>query len=365
MKKLGIDARLYYQTGVGVYLRNLLFYIDKIAPKNLQIIAYVLSSDVNKVRKVYKNITVRGVSSKWHTLSEQFIFLIALLKDRLDLMHFTYFSFPIFYNKKFISTIHDTTLLKHKTGKASTKSSVIYNLKHNIFRIVFYTQVKKSKKIITPTKYVKKQILDSVKGVDTDKIIPIYEGVTREYLEVKKVKSNNKLKVKYFLYVGTFYPHKNVESLIKAYSKLKTDINLYLVGPDDFFSKKIIELISQLNLNNRVKIFKNIENKKLPDFYKNAIALIHPSKSEGFGLPIIEAAHFKIPIIASNIDVFKELLDNAFVSFDPYDLNDIENKISYFIKKRPSFNYKDRLKDFSFKKMSKKTLELYKDVLNI
>ena len=48
MKRIGIDARLYYQTGVGVYLRNLLYYLNKINPKNLRFIVYVLKKDYNK-----------------------------------------------------------------------------------------------------------------------------------------------------------------------------------------------------------------------------------------------------------------------------------------------------------------------------
>ena len=365
MKKIGIDARLYYQTGVGVYLRNLLYYLDKKAPKNLKIIAYVLSKDANKITRVYKNINIRKVNSKWHTLSEQFSLLFELLKDNLDLMHFTYFSFPIFYNKDYISTIHDTTLLKYKTGKASTKSLFIYNLKHAVFRYIFSKQVKNSKKIITPTKSVKKQIVKIISGVDEHKIVPIYEGVTHEYLKLKQTKNTKKIYEEYFLYVGTFYPHKNVENLLRAYVKIKTSIKLYLIGPDDYFSKEIEKLVETLKLKEKVKIFKNIPQNKLPEYYKNAIALVHPSLSEGFGLPIIEAAFFGLPIIASDIDVFAEILGSDYLSFDPNDSIDIKNKIEFFIKKRPIFDYKNLLNQFSFEKMTNQTLELYRDVLNI
>lgn len=365
MKKIGIDGRLLYQTGVGVYIRNLLYYLNIFNPKNINFIVYVLKKDLNKVAEKYKNLSFRGVNAKWHTFSEQITFLFDILKDDLDLMHFTYFSYPVLYPKKYISTVHDTTLLNYKTGKASTKSTLIYNFKHGIFKNMFYRQVRKSLIIITPTESVKKQIIKLVKDVDLRKIHPVYEGITREYLDSGRIVDNKDSDLKYFLYVGTFYPHKNVESLLKAYSSLKTDIKLYLVGPDDFFSKAVEKLIDDLNLKEKVKIFKNVPQDKLPEFYKNAIALVHPSLSEGFGLPIIEAAFFGLPIIASDIDVFSEILGSNYISFNPNDLNDIREKLQYFIDKKPHFDYKELLQKFSFEKMTISTLELYTDVLKI
>lgn len=94
-------------------------------------------------------------------------------------------------------------------------------------------------------------------------------------------------------------------------------------------------------------------------FYKNAIALVHPSFSEGFGLPLVEAMHFKCAIIASDIPVFKELLGEKYVSFKPTDVGDIASQLS-MVKTREDVDYGDRLSEFSFKLMSRKTLEIYK-----
>lgn len=362
MKKIGIDARLYYQTGVGVYLRNLLYYLNKINPKDINFIVYVLKKDLNKISEKYKWLSFRGVNAKWHTFSEQSIFLTELLKDNLDFMHFTYFSYPVFYPKKYISTIHDTTLLNYKTGKASTKSTIVYNFKHSIFKHLFYNQVRRSIKIITPTESVKKQLLKMSPYLNNEKVTTIYEGVTHEYLNIKIKKDINN---KYFIYIGTFYPHKNVENLLRAYSKVKTNIKLYLVGPDDFFLKKIETLIGNLDLKKRIKIIRNVSSSQLPNLYANAQALIHPSKSEGFGLPLIEAAYFGTQIIASDIDVFNEILQGKFVKFDPNDIDDIKEKIENFITKKSSFDMKRLADNYSFENMTIKTLELYKKILKI
>ena len=121
MKKIGIDARLYSQTGVGTYLKNLIYYLDKKGPKDILFYIYLMPDDYNDLSFKNKNIIKRKVNYRWHTIGEQIGFAIKLYYDKLDLMHFTYFSYPIIYLKKFVATVHDATPLLFKTGKASTK----------------------------------------------------------------------------------------------------------------------------------------------------------------------------------------------------------------------------------------------------
>src|SRR3989344_8561226 len=130
MLNIGIDARLYGQTGVGVYLKNLLYYLEKNAADKLLFYIYLLPQDYAVVNFNSINFKKRLVHSSWHSFSEQIEFPGILLKDNLDLMHFTYFSYPVFYRRKFVATVHDLTPLLFKTGKASTKNSLIYGIKH-------------------------------------------------------------------------------------------------------------------------------------------------------------------------------------------------------------------------------------------
>ena len=98
-------------------------------------------------------------------------------------------------------------------------------------------------------------------------------------------------------------------------------------------------------------------------FYKNALALVHPSLSEGFGLPLIEAAYFNCPIIASDINVFKELLGNNYLSFSFFSSFNISDKIKSFIEKKPRFDYKNIIKKYSFEKMTNEIVKIYKNIL--
>lgn len=363
-KRIGIDARLYFQTGVGVYLRNLLFYLQNASIGNLEFYIYVLATDRKKIVFKNKNFVIRPIEYRWHTVIEQLGFYNVLMGDNLDLMHFTYFSYPILYRRKFIATVHDMTPLLFKTGKASTKSPFVYNLKLLAFKKVLSSQVKNSLAIITPTVSVKNELINYFGQEISPKIYPVYEGVSHEFLDIKEKKSlERRFKKDFFIYVGNFYPHKNVLSLVRAFNQIKTNMELILLGPDDYFASRLYHYVNTVMHDTRIYFYHESTPQDLVFFYKNAKAIIHPSLSEGFGLPLVEAAYFNCPIIASDIPVFEEILGRNYLSFNPFDTDDIKAKIEEFIKTNPKFSYKQNLKKFSFAKMTEETLEIYKNYL--
>ena len=270
-------------------------------------------------------------------------------------MHFTYFGHPIFYRRNYISTIHDVTPLLFKTGKASTKNPLLYMLKHAAFSFVLHNQVKRSKAIITPTHIVKEQLALYYGNSIQDKITPIYEGVSYRLTSCKEEKKT--LDKPYMLYVGNFYPHKNVEFLIRSFAKSGSTYSLVLAGPHDYFLQRILARLSEAE-KEHIIIKDKQSLSELVTLYTHAQALIHPSISEGFGLPIVEALHFGLPVIASHIPVFQELLGESHYSFDPFEESSLIHAIQRFEKAKEK--KKNKLnEEFSFEKMAKKTIDLY------
>ncbi len=363
MKKIGIDARLYNKTGVGVYIRNLLHYLQIQNQDNLIYYVYLMPEEYDTVNFSSNNFIKRRSPYKWHTVSEQLGFYLQLYKDKLDLMHFTYFSYPVLYRRKFIATIHDTILLDYKTGRASTKNSLIYKIKHFFFRYVIASQITNAIQIITPTQTVKQNLINIYGNKYDSKIYVIYEGVDYEMFTKKQNESLvEKMPKKFYLYVGNFYPHKNVETLIRAFADTIIDTKLLLVGPDDYFSQRIRNLIKQLKQTDRIVIYNNASTEDLIYFYKNACALVHPSLAEGFGLPLIEAAYFQLPIFASNIPVFKELMHDTFHAFDPTDVSSLTALFNEEENHRIIPDYSSILIKYSFQKMSQEIEAMYKSL---
>lgn len=355
MKHIGIDARLLFQTGVGTYLQNLLHYIPFYTPKDVTFTFYCLPSDRLFIQKEVPQGRIRVTNAMWHSWREQTEFLASINKDNLDLMHFTYFGHPILYRRRCISTIHDITPLLFKTGRASTKNSLIYMAKHCAFSFALKNQVERSEAIITPTNTVREQLIQLYGESIKYKISPIYEGVSYRLLSYDRTKKI--CEKPYLLYVGNFYPHKNVEFLIKAFVKSNSPYLLVLAGPHDYFLKRILDSLSEEK--KKQVIIKDTQSlHELISLYTYADALIHPSISEGFGLPIVEAMYFGIPIIASHIPVFQEILGTSYYSFDPFEESSLVEVIHTFTQDEKK--KKNVLRDeFSFSEMVKKTMDLY------
>lgn len=355
MKHIGIDARLLFQTGVGTYLQNLLHHIPLSAPKDILFTFYCLPEDASFIKKEVPNSRIHTTTARWHSFNEQTAFFNCIQSDNLDLMHFTYFGHPVLYRRPYISTIHDLTPLLFKTGKASTKNSFFYAFKHSAFSFVLKNQAIHSKAIITPTHTVKEQLIALYGDTIGKKITPIYEGVS--YRLLSGVTEKNTFEKPYLLYVGNFYPHKNVEFLAHAYAKSGSECLLVLAGPHDYFLQRMLNNLSPEEKKN-IRIKDRLTLNELVTLYRHAQALIHPSISEGFGLPIVEAMHFGLPIIASHIPVFQELLGTSYYSFDPFEEASIVHAIHVFEKEKEK--KKNILRnEFSFKEMTKKTIDLY------
>ncbi|RCX00366.1 glycosyltransferase family 4 protein [Marinomonas foliarum] len=150
------------------------------------------------------------------------------------------------------------------------------------------------------------------------KIDYFHLGADFEQVERVFVESFNGLELsKTFLMVGTIEPRKGHLQVLDAFEeflKYKTEYNLIIVGKAGWNSDELIKRLKYLNSKSG-KIFwlNNVADDQLNILYQNSLALIAASYGEGFGLPLIEAAQYGLPIIARDLPVFKEVAgDNAY-----------------------------------------------------
>lgn len=346
---IGIDGRLQEQTGVGRYTRNLYKCLQSLDKKNHY---YLFNPKI-----------------KWHSFKEQLVLPFWLLNKKFDLVHFTYFSMPIFYPKKFVLTIHDLIPWDYKTGQASTLPFFLYNIKHFFYKLVVWLTTHRAEKIIAVSRATRDQIIAKLK-INPDKIQVIYQGVEEKFHKdgFNKLTDPRILKNKYFLYVGNAYPHKNLEILIQAFdliisNKKYQDYQLVLAGPDDFFYQR---LKSKMKTHKKI-IFGQIKSDDdLITYYKNAALFITPALIEGFGLPVVEAMACQCPVVCSDIPVFREIYGQAPVFFKPKDKEAIAQAIIKVIDnpaKRQSMITlgKKVSRNYSWEICARKTLEVYEN----
>tara|TARA_R110001583_G_scaffold169859_1_gene323084 strand:+ start:8828 stop:11287 length:2460 start_codon:yes stop_codon:yes gene_type:complete len=132
---------------------------------------------------------------------------------------------------------------------------------------------------------------------------------------------------KTFLMVGTIEPRKGYLQALRAFELLleeKNDYNLIIVGKAGWNSDELIKRLEEFNLSsNNIRWLNSVSDDELSYLYNNSCVLIASSYGEGFGLPLIEAAHHALPIIARDLPVFREVASNAVFYFDK-DSSDME-----------------------------------------
>jgi glycosyltransferase involved in cell wall biosynthesis len=389
--KIGIDCRLWSETGVGRYIRNLVGQLQEIDKEN-EYVLFVLSKDREQINSQFaiRNLQLVNVDIRWHSVDEQMKFPEILYKENLDLMHFPYFSVPILYKRPFVITIHDLIIHHHGTGKASTLPQPFYHMKRAGYKYILSQAARKAEKIIVPLNAVKEDVIDTL-GVKEEKIVVTHEGVDRGISNFQFPISNFKLKkIDYFLYVGNAYPHKNLERLVEAYAQLigrhsglsrisyrsnesdsgrrqndDRDVKLVLVGKEDFFYKRLKEMVKKMGLSDSIIFKHDVSDKELSELYVHARALISPSLMEGFGLPPLEAMALSCPVLLSDIPSFREVCGNAAFYFNPYSVGAIRERMEYVYgitdgtRKEHVERGLERVKEFSWKEMAEETLKVY------
>ncbi|MCL5439112.1 MAG: glycosyltransferase family 4 protein [Patescibacteria group bacterium] len=369
--RIGIDARLWKETGVGRYIRSLFQYLPEVDKEN-EYIWFFRKKDFDKIEIPNSKWQKRVADIRWHTFSEQIILPKILLSENLDLVHFPYFSVPIFYPGKFVVTIHDLIFDHYKTGKASTLPSWFYFIKTIGYGFVLSSSVKKASAIITVSNDAKNEIIDHY-NADSKKIFVTYESGNLEEGNKSDRSINDSIKKlkPYILYVGNAHPHKNVESLILAMKKINEknkELKLVLIGSDDFFYQKLKRFIKKEGLDKKVVVTGDLKNSGLATYYKNAESFVTASKIEGFGIPALEAMSVGCPAIVSDIPVFHEIYGEAAIYFNQNDSKDISNKIFDLISdksKKEELIKKGyrRAKMYDWKKTAKETASVYNRVL--
>lgn len=367
--KIGIDCRLWSQSGVGRYIRNLVKQLQNLDQEN-DYVLFVRSNDYENIKYKILNIKWRvvRVDARWHSFREQWEIPKILNKENLDLVHFPYFNVPIFYNGPFIVTIHDLIINHFPTGRATTLPWPFYQVKRLGYEIILNHTIKNSQKIITVSKATKNEIIDHF-GIKPSKIVVTYEGADLNNSNPPASPSQDEqLKTKnYFLYVGNAYPHKNLERLLEVIASIKyqtSDIKLVLVGKQDYFYKRLRRKVGEMGLAKEIIFYGEVNDAELQNLYKNTTALILPSLMEGFGLPALEAMSQGCLVLASDIPVLHEICGEAAIYFNPLDIDEIAEKIKMAItdeelKKNLISIGLEFAEKFSWEKLAKETLKVY------
>jgi len=269
---------------------------------------------------------------------------------------------PIFVpkNKKLVLTIHDVAF--------KTFSDSISKFFYWYYCFLIPRNIKRADIIITISEASKKEILHFYpEAKDKISIIPL--GIDKKY----KIESEVGKK-KQILYVGSMNERKNLVGVVEAFERLPENFGYNLVIVGNFFntftvSEKLQKTLKRAKKNSTVLFKQGLDDNALIYEYNVSNCLVFPSFYEGFGLPPLEAMACGTPVIVSNLSSMPEVCATAAVYVDPYNIEDIKEKIQMLLKDKVLQEKMirkglERVTQFTWEKAVQEHLNVFKIVLN-
>jgi len=322
---IGIDASRAFikeKTGIEEYSYQLIRNLAMMDLKSHQIFLYAKKNSVIDFN-LPDNFKLKIISL--NKLWTQIGLASEMMKNKPDILFVPSYTIPQTHPAKTIVTIHG---LEYKYFPEC------YSIKERLFlELNTLFSIKWSSKIIVPSESTKRDLIKFY-GVEDSKIKVVYHGVRSQKFiksKVHKVK-NNEFNI---LFVGRLEKRKNIVNLIKAFEVFKksyelraTSYKLILVGKAGFGFQEIKKAIQESFFSKDIILKNYISEAEKDELYKKADLFVLPSFYEGFGLPILEAMSYGVPVICSNNSSLPEVAGDAALLVDPNNIQEISEAMS-------------------------------------
>ena len=376
--KIGIEAQRIFRDnkhGMDMVALELIK-----ALQNLQVphefFVFVQDGPARNCLPIAPNFTLVVLPSSPYPIWEQWHLPRAAKKLKIDVLHCTSNTAPLFLNMPLVLTLHDIIYLEVLNLYQGTN----YQKLGNIYRRFIVPElVKKAKVILTVSNFERNAILSYFK-MSAQLVRTVYNGLASHFtqisdakvLAVAKVKYN--LPDKYIFYLGNTDPKKNVIGVLQAMIVLikagKLPCKLLMLDINKDYLYKLISELGDPHLLNHICFAAYVPNTDLPAIYSQATLFLYPSLRESFGIPLLEAMACGVPIVTSNTSSMPEIVKDAAVFCDPYNANSIAEAIEKVIA-NPSLQEdlrlkgKERVQQFSCLHNAQQTLKVYEEVFSL
>ena len=347
---IGVDATCWQnKRGYGRHARSLLTALIKCDPEN----RYVLFLDsvdgletlpqgieVRLVRSTTAPTAVAASSNGHRSATDMWRMSRAMSAASLDVLLFpTIYSYvPVISRAKKIVIIHDVIAEKYPSLTIPGRRA----------RFFWKTKVAlgrwQADAVATVSDYSRQGLVEFF-GLDADRVHVVGEASDPVFRRLSDTSLTPRLKALGFnddqrtiVYVGGFSPHKNLETLVSAFSELAlqpkfADVTLVLVGEHKkevfhSYAGAIKHQIEQLDLARRVIFTGYLPDEELVILLNRAAVSVLPSLIEGFGLPAVEAAACGCPVIATNESPLPSLLGTSSIYFDPNKQEELQDALT-------------------------------------
>ncbi len=366
---IGVDARpiSYPQlTGIGVYLNSLLQALQELDRDNRYYLISNRAIHFEVVNPGWKKIEGRLPQRKISTLWMQFCIPRIASAVKLDLFWGPRHQLPLFMPKniKTVLTVHDIVHVLFP------RTMSLPNLV--VERLLMRRSIRRADYVIADSISTASGIQEHYK-IEPAKIGVVYPGgpTFSEHIH-SPISDDEKLPGKYFLFVGTLEPRKNLEAILDAFGLLDTereDVDLVVVGNIGWKTKDVMSLLKAHRYRSRIHFTGYVDAARLSFIYRNALCLLYLSLYEGFGFPILEAMTYGVPVLTSSVSSMPEVAGDAALLVNPYDVSALAKAMQEIVmngKLRERLRIKgfERAKKFSWEHCAMETLRVFNTLGN-
>jgi glycosyltransferase involved in cell wall biosynthesis len=355
MARIGINALYLIPGGVGgteIYLRQLLAALASIDRDNEYFIFTNLETGQDLVPAQanfhWKPQSVRARFRPARILWEQTILPVEAARHRLDVLLNPGFTAPVLAPCASVTVFHD---LQHKRHPEHFRW---FDLP--FWKLLLWASAHRSRRLIAVSEATRLDLI-RVYRLPPERISVIHHGVDRDFFALDRTHTE-----RFVLCVSTLHPHKNLDRLIRAYSRGKHPWRLVITGMRGFFADALDALIAELGVQDSVRLTGWISRDELLQLYAGAHAFVYPSTFEGFGMPILEAMAAGIPLACSDIPPLREVAADAALFFDPLNEDAIADALHRIatdeaLREQLAQAGPERAQKFSWEKAAQETLD--------
>lgn len=366
---IAIDA---HSVGAGLggnesYAANLIEALAEVDAVNNYTLYVTRNEAVERFRNRWPNFVVRSTLPHTPLVRIPLTLSAELRKHPVDVLH-VQFTSPPFAPCPVVVSIHDLSF-EHLPETFNRRSRA--QLRFTVRR-----SARKAARVLALSDHARQDIISTYKiAPDLVSAIPIaapdHFRPVEDEKELQRVRQTYGIAGDYILSVGSIQPRKNLPRLIAAYERLRQARpegrlpQLVIAGRRAWLYDETLRAVSEINAGAAVIVTGYVPESDLPALYSGAVCFVYPSYFEGFGLPPLEAMKCGTPVITGNRTSLPEVVGDAGVLVDPFDIDAIASAIGTVIddsnlRSKLRIRSLNRARMFDWRETARRTLEVYR-----
>lgn len=317
---IGLNAHLlsgqagYRSAGIHGYIGNTLAHLAAEAPEGWQFTAMIGAKNQSQFPGIDMRWAAFDTQSPLRRIVWEQVFQPWQL-GQFDLYHALAFVAPLWLNTPLVVTVYDLSFMHYP--------QVLTTARRLYLRMLTRLTCQRARRVIGISQSTADDVVRSlgIPAENVDVALPGYDPVAYQPLSAEDVaafRQEKALPERFWLFIGTLEPRKNLPTLLEAYARLPQRLPLILGGGKGWQYEAIFATIERHQLQDEVRWVGYIPAKELPLWYNSAEVFVYPSVYEGFGLPVLEAMACGTPIMTSNVSSLPEVAGEAGLTLSPY-----------------------------------------------